>query len=89
MPARISRPDLLDVRLAIAGAIKERREALQMTQTELARRCRVPQPEISRIESGRFNPTIETVSAIAHELGMELTLRPRRRSDSSDDSQRA
>lgn len=88
MPSRISRPDLSTVRLQIASLLREQRESMLMTQTELARRCRVPQPEISRIESGRFNPTIETVSAIAHELGLELTLQLRK-GKAADDGQRA
>lgn len=88
MPSRISRPDLAAVRLAVSALLRDRREALQMTQTELARLCQVPQPEISRIESGRYNPTIETVSAIAHQLGLELTLR-QRKNESADDGERA
>jgi predicted transcriptional regulator len=75
MPSRIPRPALSDTRLLIASALKERREELNLTQTELARLCQVPQPEISRIESGRFNPTIETVSAIADKMGLELSLK--------------
>jgi transcriptional regulator with XRE-family HTH domain len=43
-----------------------------MTQQQLADACEVARPRIAEIESGRFNPTVETVEAIATALGVSI-----------------
>ena len=45
-----------------------------MTQAQLADATGVPQAEISRIENGNANPTIETVSRLAIALDKKLVL---------------
>ncbi len=76
MPPRIDRNNGLETKTRIAEMLRDQRSGLNLTQTALARLARVPQPEISRIESGRYNPTVETVAALGEALGLELTLRP-------------
>lgn len=43
-----------------------------MTQTELAKRSAIRQSEISKIENGRINPTMETLEALGAALGARL-----------------
>lgn len=40
------------------------------SQQELADRCEISRPRIAEIESGRFNPTVDTIDRIARELGV-------------------
>ena len=52
----------------------EARSELGMSQSELARRTGIKQPNISRLERGVCSPTLETLSALAHGLGKELQI---------------
>ncbi len=58
----------------LARQLTDRRTELAMSQQELAKRCGVRQSEISKIESGRANPTVHTLTAIAGALGAEISL---------------
>lgn len=71
--------DLLDVasaRIELGLRLAELRAAHGVTQTELAARSGVPQSEISRIETGRANPTVKTVSALGAAFGLQLAWTP-------------
>ncbi len=61
----------------LGAELLERRLQLRMTQIQLEKAAGVPQSEISRIERGRANPTVHTVSAIADALDADLELVPR------------
>lgn len=50
------------------------REALGITQTELARKSRIDQGDISKIERGLGNPTLNKISKLFHALGKEIAL---------------
>ena len=56
--------------------IKRARQAAGMTQSELAKRARMKQPEIARLEARGANPTLSTlkrvVAATGHNLKLEL-----------------
>ena len=43
-----------------------------LTQTELAKRSGIRQSEISKIENGRINPTMETLESLGEALGAHL-----------------
>jgi len=43
-----------------------------ITQAELAKRAGTKQSNISRFESGNYNPSLEFVRKLAHVLGKEL-----------------
>lgn len=51
--------------------IKVRNE-LNLTQKELAARTGIKQSNISRLESGSYNPSLVFLKKIAHGLGKEL-----------------
>lgn len=56
--------------------IKRARKAAGLTQAELAKRARMKQPEIARLESAGANPRLSTlkrvVAATGHSLRLEL-----------------
>lgn len=54
--------------------VRERREALGWSQAELALAAGTRQPVISRIESGRLNPTVDMLTRLADAMDAELTL---------------
>ena len=54
--------------------LKERREALKVTQDYLAELSGVGLRTLKGIESGKGNPTIETLNKLAEVLGLELKL---------------
>lgn len=45
-----------------------------ITQAELSKRTGVSQPNITRFESGTYNPSLEMMVKIATALGMELQM---------------
>jgi len=54
--------------------IKDRREALQVTQETVAELSGVGLRTLKQFESGKGNPTLLTLQKIADVLGLELTL---------------
>ncbi len=61
-------------KLKMAHKLAELREANGLSQSELARRMRVSQQLISRIESGSDNLTIETLIRFFDILGVHLKI---------------
>jgi len=68
--ALASQYDIIDA--VIAARVEKR-----MTQAELAERADTKQSNISRFESGNYNPSVEFLQKIAGALGkrLEITLR--------------
>ena len=54
--------------------IKERREMLQVTQETLAELSGVGLRTLKQFESGKGNPTLQTLQKLADVLGMEICL---------------
>jgi transcriptional regulator with XRE-family HTH domain len=54
-------------------AIKERREMLQVTQESLAELSGVGLRTLKQFESGKGNPTVQTLTKLADALGLKLT----------------
>jgi len=50
---------LVNMRLALAGAVRERRATLGFSQTELARRLGSSQSRIAKLEAGESNVSID------------------------------
>lgn len=58
--------------------LKDRREALKVTQEHLAELSGVGLRTLKSIESSKGNPTIATVTKLAEVLGLELKLEIRK-----------
>ncbi|MEN7550076.1 helix-turn-helix domain-containing protein [Rapidithrix thailandica] len=58
----------------IIQTIKERREMLQVTQETLAELSGVGLRTIKQLESGKGNPTLQTLQSLTEVLGMEICL---------------
>jgi transcriptional regulator with XRE-family HTH domain len=58
--------------------LKDRREALKVTQEHLAEVSGVGLRTLKAIETGTGNPTIDTLTKLAEVLGMELKLEVRK-----------
>jgi ribosome-binding protein aMBF1 (putative translation factor) len=56
----------------IGQAVRERRLALGLSQTELATRAGMTQPALSRLEAGGVVPTIPLLERISRALDAEL-----------------
>lgn len=54
--------------------VYDRRTALGLSQSELADRCGMKQPQISRIEGGGTVPTIPLLRRLARALDADLTI---------------
>ena len=61
---------------AIVGAIIEQRNALGISQRELASICGVPQSSVARIESFKTIPHLDTLLKIMRPLGLKLSVTP-------------
>jgi ribosome-binding protein aMBF1 (putative translation factor) len=59
-------------RFSIGGRLLDRRLAAGMTQRELSTASGIDQSEISRIERGQSNPTVQTLHALGAPLGVTL-----------------
>lgn len=59
---------------AIVGAMIEQRNALGISQRELANICGIPQSSVARIESFKTTPNLDTLLKIFQPLGLKLTV---------------
>lgn len=60
--------------LDIGHAIAQARQAMHMSQAELAERTGIQQPTLSRLEHGLSSPTINSLERIAAGLGLTLSV---------------
>ena len=65
------------VKSSVAEQVKMARKQADMTQETLADIVGTKKSNISRLESGRYNPSFEFLSRIAQGLGKELEVRIR------------
>ena len=65
------------VKSSVAEQVKMARKQAGMTQETLADIVGTKKSNISRLESGRYNPSFECLSRIAQGLGKELEVRIR------------
>jgi ribosome-binding protein aMBF1 (putative translation factor) len=68
---RVQRQDAED-RRAVGVAIRAVREGAGLSQEELSRRSGVPQESLSRIETGRRDPRLDTLRKLATGFGLSL-----------------
>lgn len=62
------------VRKSIAEQFMKARKNQHLTQEELANKLNIKRPNISRFESGVYNPTIDMLVKIADCLGLDLVV---------------
>ena len=60
----------------IISTIIERRNALGISQRELAAVCNMPQSSVARIESYKTVPKLDTLIKITKSLGLNLIISP-------------
>lgn len=66
----------------IIKQLKERRDALNVTQEMLADISGVSLRALKQFESGKGNPTLETMSKLSEALGLEVALQVQKKSPS-------
>lgn len=66
--------DALKPEFDIIQAMIDARKAQHLTQKELSERTGITQADISRIENGTRNPSLEMLKRLAKGMGMELRL---------------
>lgn len=60
------------VRQEVVELFKSYRKETGMTQAELGRRIGIPQPNVTRFESGNYNPTLEFLVKMAAAMGKKV-----------------
>ena len=63
-----------NIKLTIGQRIQELRKEAGMTQTQLAEKCGMAQPNIARIEAGTYATSLDVLSRIAEALGKRIEL---------------
>lgn len=58
----------------IISIVKARRESLHVTQETLAQLSGVALRTLKQFESGKGNPTLQTLQKLGHALGLEVTV---------------
>lgn len=66
--------DALEPEFNIIQAMIDARKEQNLTQAELSKRTGITQADISRIENGTRNPSLDMVKRLAKGLGMQLKL---------------
>src|SRR2546428_14166166 len=56
----------------VGSQLRARREAVQLSLRELARRLEISPSALSQIETGKSRPSVSTLYAIVSELGLSL-----------------
>lgn len=72
----IAKRDLLHIedQATIISALIEQRNALGLSQRDLANMCGIPQSSVARIEAFQTTPNLATLLKIMRPLGLKLTV---------------
>ena len=66
--------DEAEAEAEIISAIIKQRNALGLSQRDLASLCDIPQSSVARIESSKTTPKLSTVIKICNQLGLTLNV---------------
>ncbi len=75
MKGKNIRQEQLAPRQKIVEQLKRERKAQQITQEVLAERVGTQKSNISRLESGKYNPSLDFLIKVADSLGKRLDIR--------------
>lgn len=64
-----------DTRRDVADQLRSVRKAQGMTQESLAERVGTKKSNISRLESGRYNPSLDFLVKVADSLGKQIQIK--------------
>lgn len=64
----------VSAKLAVKLALRWQRQRAGLTQAQLAKRAKVSQQQIAKLEDPDSNPTIETLEKVAKALGAQLEI---------------
>ena len=64
-----------DTRRDVADQLRSVRKAQGMTQESLAERVGTKKSKISRLESGRYNPSLDFLVKVADGLGKQIQIK--------------
>ena len=64
--------EALEPEFQLIRSLLEARKVTKLTQEELSARTGISQADISRIETGEANPSMQTMKRLAEGLGMQL-----------------
>ena len=59
----------------IAHDFIEARKFSRLTQKQLSEKTGITQPDISKLENGNANPSVQTLQRLANAMGMELKVK--------------
>jgi ribosome-binding protein aMBF1 (putative translation factor) len=65
-----------DLSFGVGQALAARRHELHLSQKQVAQEAGIDQADISRIENGKSNVTVDTLERVLQVLKLELQLRP-------------
>lgn len=71
---RVRRRQELDLAWDLGQAVFDRRTALGIAQTELARRAKMTQPQVSKLELGGSMPTMPLLARLAKAMDSSFSL---------------
>lgn len=64
-------------RTKIGEQIRRCRESLGMTQSDLSERAGIDRENVSKIECGRYNVSVDIIGRIAEALECDIELKPK------------
>ena len=66
--------EAVSARAQIASQLRAARCGVNLTQQNLAELCGTKKSNISRMESGRYNPSLDFLVKVAKSMGMEVSI---------------
>jgi predicted transcriptional regulator len=78
--------EALKPRYDMIRSLIERRNQLQISQTQLAKIVGTKQPAISRLEKGDYNTTLSTLFKVASALDLDISLKARTKTKQTCDN---
>ncbi|MCR5580951.1 MAG: helix-turn-helix transcriptional regulator [Pseudobutyrivibrio sp.] len=67
-------PQALEARHSIARELRDMRHSLNITQQALADRAGTQKSNISRMESGKYNPSLDFLVKVASSMGKNIDI---------------